>query len=204
MKLEAQQRLIATGELFLPPRLVMLDCEMTGLNPRKDDLLQIAAIKLELRNNQYRPVSSSQPLNIYLHTDQAPSSDFARKFMSDVYRKCQESQTSLEDARAMLDEWMEDWKNLVSPTGDCVPTDVLFMWYKGVIDIAHFDVDVPVPGTFHYEYADMHFIKQLARQKMGSKFDKQLPRHAGDHDAMVDCLNQLTELNAFIQVLLES
>lgn len=203
MKLEAHTRLQASGELFLPPRLVMLDCEMEGLNPRKDALLQIAAIKLELRANQYVPVAFEKPLNIYLHSDAQPESDFARKFMTDVYRKCNESQISEQQARPVLDEWMGDWRGLVSPTGDCVPTDVLFLWARGVIDISHFDGDTPVPGTFFYEFFDMNSIKALARQKMGSKFDKQLPRHEGDHDALVDCLNQLIELNAFIEVLLQ-
>jgi oligoribonuclease (3'-5' exoribonuclease) len=212
MELQAKARLMAgpnpvnpetmtTQPLFLPPRLVMLDCEMTGLNPRKDDLIQIAALKLELQDRAYVQTSGPE-FNIFIHTDQLPTSDFARKHMMHVYEGANASKINYIEARKLLDAWLGDWRGKVSPAGDCVPTDIMFMYMKGIIDISHYDGDTPVDGTFHYEYWDMNAIKAIARQKAGTKFDRQLPRLQGDHDALVDCKNQLTEMNGLIDMLL--
>lgn len=215
MKLEAKRRLLAAGEprnlpernpanvpelKFLPDRLVMIDCEMTGLHYERDDVIQIAALKLILEGSEYQVVEG--PLNIFLHTDLHPTSAFAKEHMVDVYRKANASQNSYEDARVMLDAWLGDWRGKVSPTGDCVPTDIMFLRWKNVIETSHFDGDTPIDGTFHYEFWDMNAIKSLARAKMGYKFDKDLPADPGAHDALVDCYNQLRELNAGISVLL--
>jgi len=54
----------------------------------------------------------------------------------------------------------------------------------------------------NYEYWDMNSIKLVARHKMGYKFDKDLPVIPGAHDALVDCRNQLVEMNEIIRVLL--
>lgn len=192
----------AGTESFLPDRLVMLDCEMTGLDPRKDDLIQVAALKLRLQNFQYVPEPNVPHFNLFIHTTRQPESEFARKHMTDVYRRANNSLYDYISGGRMLAQWLGSWRSKVSPAGDCVPTDVLFMWEKGMIELSRYDGDTPVPGTFHYEYFDMNPIKALARQKMGCKFDKELPKLPGEHDALVDCLNQAAELNAFIAVLL--
>jgi oligoribonuclease len=209
MKLNAKARLLQANEehpLFMPERLIMLDCEMTGLDPKKDDVIQIAALKLEYVSGRYQvPAdmnSEDAEFNIFLHTDLAPISEFARKYMVDVYRKANESRIDYKMARALLDEWLGPWRGKVSPCGDCVPTDILFLYMKDVIDLSHYDGDTPVDGSMHYEYFDMNAIKAVARQKVGRKFDRDVERLAGDHDALIDCRNQLTEMNAIIEVLL--
>lgn len=199
MKLEAKQRLMAAAS-FLPARLVMVDCEMTGLDPAVDDVIQLSCLKLELEGIQYKAVDE---FNIYIHTDKQPESDFAKKYLIDIYRKANSSTITYPDAKELLHGWLSDeWLNQASPTGDCVPTDILFLYVKGVINLGRYEGDTPVPGTFHYEYFEANPLKLLARTKAGFKFDKQLPRIPGDHDAMVDCKNQLTELNGIIEVLL--
>lgn len=219
MKLQAKTRLKAMDEPpnpppsadiarpvdpnFLPSRLVMIDCEMTGLNYDKDDIIQIAALKLTRYGVEYQ--ICDEPLNIFIHTDLQPTSDFARQHMRDIYRQANASPNSYEDARDLLDTWLragEDFSDGVSPTGDCVPTDIMFLRWKNVISTSYYDGDTPVPGTFHYEFWDMNAIKAIARAKVGYKLDKDLPRDPGDHDALVDCKNQLRELNAIISVLI--
>ncbi len=185
---------------FLPSRLVMIDCEMTGLNYERDDVIQIAALKLVREGLEYQ--IADDPFNIFIHTDLEPTSDFARQYMADIYRQANESQNSYEDARALLDTWLGDWRGKVSPTGDCVPTDIAFLRWKNVIDTSYYDGDTPVDGTFFYEYWDANPIKAIARARVGRKFDKDLPKDPGDHDALVDCRNQLRELNAFLWELL--
>jgi len=213
IKLQAKQRLSAGGmnpvnpaptftpQIFMPERLVMLDCEMTGLDVPKDDLIQIAALKLELQGMSY--VQTSDPeFNIFLHTDQVPKSDFARQHLSDIYRKANASKINYVEAHKLYNDWLGDWRGKVSPCGDCVPTDIMFMFAKGVITLSHYDGDTPVDGSHYYEFFDMNSIKAVARQKAGTKFDRQVPRIPGDHDALVDCKNQLAEMNAIIAMLL--
>lgn len=211
--IKAKQRLLHAGtnpvnpeeavghQQFLPQRLVMLDCEMTGLNVPVDDVIQIAALKLELQGGQYVQTSGPE-FNIFLHTDKKPESEFARKNMGLIYEEANKSTINYVEARKLLHEWLGDWCGKVSPAGDCVPTDILFLFAKGVISLSHFDGDTPVEGSFHFEYWDMNAIKAIARQKAGTKFDRMLPRIPGDHDALVDCKNQLTEMNGIIAMLL--
>ena len=205
MQLNAKARLLRAADAeptFLPDRLVMLDCEMSGLDPKVDELLQIAAIKLELRDGQYRQLPMWPEFNLYIKTDLQPQNEFHRTHLADVYRKCNASTYTLMDAKPLLEQWMAHWLGKVSPCGDCVPTDVLFMYMKGVIGLSHFDGDTPVDGTFFYEYFDANSIKAVARQKAGRKFDRDVPRIPGDHDALVDCKNQLAEMNAIIGELM--
>lgn len=199
MKLNASTRLQAAAFEFLPDRLVMIDCEMTGLNYEQDDVIQIAALKLIREGLEYQVVE--EPFNVFLHTDLQPTSEFAKTHMIEIYKKANESANSYEDARGMLNTWLGDWRGKVSPTGDCVPTDIMFLRWKNVIDTSYYTGDTPVDGTFHYEFFDMNAIKALARARVGYKFDKKLDLEPGAHDALVDCRNQLKELNAFIKEL---
>lgn len=198
MKLEAAKRLKSKSIPNIPQRLVMLDCEMTGLDPKADDLIQVAALKLELVGRVYAVVDQ---FNIFVHTDKQPDSDFARTHMTEVYKQANESTEDYTTVAQKFDSWLGDWRGLVSPCGDCVPTDVLFMYTKGIVKLAGYDGDVPRLGTFHYEFFEMNSLKLVARAKMGRKFDKDLPTIPGAHDALVDCKNQLTELNAILNVL---
>jgi len=202
MKLEAHQRLRAseTSTNFLPEKLVMIDCEMTGLNVAVDDVIQIAALKLERLDNQY--IARGEPLNLFLHTDLQPHSEFARTHMREVYKKANASDLTYEQARDILKAWLGDWWSLVSPVGDCVPTDIRFLAEKGVIQTSYYDQDTPVPGTFHFEFFEINPLKLVARTKVGYKFDKELKVLPGAHDALIDCYNQLTELNAILETLL--
>jgi len=124
----------------------MLDCEMSGLDPKVDDLLQIAAMKLEFDGVRYNEVDE---INIFVHSDKTPNSAFALEHMTEVYRKSNESTVTLEMARTLLLGFLQDWAGNVSPCGDCVPTDILFLYEKGVVNLAGFNGDTPVPGTFN-------------------------------------------------------
>lgn len=202
MRLAARTRLAAseTTTSFLPDQLVMIDCEMTGLNVAKDDVIQIAALKLRREGNAY--IAHGAPFNVFLHTDLQPTSEFARTHMAEVYRKANEATTTYPEAADALKAWLGDWWSRVTPVGDCVPTDIMFLAAKGVITTSYYEQDTPIPGTFFYEYFDMNAIKLVARSKVGFKFDKELKMLPGAHDALIDCYNQLTELNAILGTLL--
>jgi oligoribonuclease (3'-5' exoribonuclease) len=183
---------------FLPEHLVMVDCEFSGVLPERDDLLQIAMLKLRLVNNQYEVFD--EPLEIFLHSNKKPSCEFHRKFLKDVFRKANESYLEPEDAKQLIHDWLGKLKGVVTPAGDCVPLDLAFLYAKGCIDRGDIVDDKPVPGTFHYEVFDANSIKAIARQKMGKK--EEIKMEPGEHNAVVDCVNQTKELNYFLEVLL--
>ena len=191
----------AEGETsFLPDKLVMLDLEMTGVIPKRDDILQIAAIKLELQGNQY--VEIEKPLVVYLHHAGSPENDFQKKFLSEIFKLCNESEVTPEDAKKALEGWLGDWWGKVTPVGDCVPTDIAFLLEKGIITSPDIGDDGQIPSTFHYEFFDLNSVKAFARQKLGEKFEIPGADLVGIHDGLVDCRNQLLELNLYLEILL--
>jgi oligoribonuclease (3'-5' exoribonuclease) len=200
MKL-GQEMIVGEEETFLPDKMVMVDLEMTGVVPGRDKILQIAMLKLELQNLQY--VEVAKPLVIYMKYDGKPENDFQKKFLAHIIEKCNQSDVVPEMAAKQIAEWMGDWTGKCIPVGDCVITDLNFLYADNLIK--HNDIvnDEQVPGTFHYEIFDLNGVKCIARQKAGSKFDKELPLDENIHDALPDCRNQTLELNAFIKKLLE-
>jgi len=196
-----QEIIIGEAEYFLPDKMVMVDLEMTGVQPKRDKILQIAMIKLELQNLQY--IEVEKPLVIYMKNDGKPSNAFHKKFLSHIFEKCNQSDVTNEMAAKQIEDWMGDWAGKCIPVGDCVITDLNFLSENGLIKPNDIVDEKPVPGTFHYEIFDLNGVKCIARQKAGSKFDKDLPLDENIHDALPDCRNQTLELNAFITKLLE-
>jgi len=186
-----------SGTSFLPERLVMVDCEMEGVVPKRDALLQIASLKLQLEGNQYREVG--EPLVIYLAHKGKPYNDFHWKYLKKIFYKCNKSKITPGIAKEKLHEWLGDWKGQVSPVGDCVPTDIAFLLEKGCADPS----DIGNPGTFHYEFFEMNALKLVARHLVGSKFETPGVDKKGVHDALVDCRNQLCELNECLKIILD-
>lgn len=184
---------------YLPSKLLMLDLEMSGLNPKKDDILQVAALKLELRNNQYVETDS---FDMVLKNPIVPANDFQKKFQAPLFKRCNASPYTYEDLKDQFIKFLGSDAGKLSPCGDCVPTDVLFLYAKDIITLSHYEGDTPVDGTFHYEYFDMNAIKLVMRHKMGFKADKELKLLEGIHDGLVDCRNQLIEMNFIISKLL--
>lgn len=185
---------------FLPEKMVMIDLEMTGVVAKRDDILQIAMIKLKLDGIEYK--ADGEPLVIYMKTDKKPSNDFHEKYLKDIFVKANESDVDAEKAKSMITDFLGDYKGSVA-TGDAIQSDMSFLIEKGCVDVGDIVDGNPVSGTFHYEMFDINPIKCLARTKVGQKEDKkELGLDDGIHDALVDCQNQLKELNHFIGILI--
>jgi len=188
---------------FLPKNLIMLDLEMTGVIPERDDILQIAMCKLELQSadpRDYGYIIVGDPLEIFIHSDKQPSNEFHEKYLKDIFAKSNESKVTPEDAKKLIHEWLGDLKGVVTPCGDAVHCDMGFLYAKGCIDRGDIGDDGAIPGTFHYEIFDLNSLKSVARQLNGEK--EKLKLEDGIHNAMVDCRNQTTELNWMLKVLI--
>jgi len=188
---------------FLPERLVMVDCEMTGVVASRDALLQVGMLKLLLNKDLMCYEQVDDDLLAYLHHDGEPTNDFQRKFLLPVYEQCKISTLKPNDLKTQIHNWLGDWKGEATPVGDCVPTDIAFLLANDCIDPCDYDdAGNSVKGTFHYEFFDLNAVKAIARSKVGDKFEIPGIDKDGVHDAIVDCNNQLLELNSFIEILL--
>jgi oligoribonuclease (3'-5' exoribonuclease) len=185
-------------ESFLPDRLVMVDLEMTGVVPERDEIIQIAMVKLKLEGIQY--VEDGEPFEVFPHTTAQPSNGFHEKFLKEIFKKANESTTEIADCGPLIEDWLGDWKGKVMPTGDCVPQDMMFLYANGILTRGDIVDEKPVSGTFHYEFFEIEPLKATSRQKTGKK--EALDLDKGIHNAMVDCRNQTKELNHYLSVLL--
>lgn len=190
----------AAPSSFLPDKLVMVDCEMTGVDETEHELLQAAFVKLELQDGQY--VEAGEPLVLYFKHSGAPQNDFHKKYLTHIFEKCNDSDLTGEQGRAMLEEWLGDWVGEVEPTGDCVHTDLAFLKHNGVVKRNNIVDDEQVPGTFHYESFELNPLKAFSRHKAGEKYTVADIDEENVHDALVDCRNQTKELNSYIEKLL--
>ena len=185
-------------EYGLPEDLVMIDCEMTGVNPDIHSLLQVAALKLKLKDGQY--TEEGEPFMFYLHSDEPPQSEFHKSYLIRIFEECNKSQKTPEDLKSEFHTWLGDLKGKVMPVGDCVPTDVNFLYTSKGGDRPDIGDDGPIEGTFHYEYFEMNPLKMLVEEITGAKL-KVEGLDDGIHDALVDCRNQLIELNHCLSVV---
>jgi GNAT superfamily N-acetyltransferase/oligoribonuclease (3'-5' exoribonuclease) len=186
---------------FLPEKLVMVDCEMTGVDPTKHKLLQAAFVKLQL-GEDFRYHEVGEPLVLFFSHDGVPTNNFHKKYLTHIFKACNESSLLPEAAKELVHDWLGDWKGIATPVGDCVISDLDFLKLNGVLDRNDIEDDEQVPGTFHYEIFDLNAVKAIARQKRGEKFTIADIDEEHVHDALVDCRNQTKELNAFLDVLL--
>jgi len=185
--------------MFLPEYLIMLDAEMVGVCPERDALLQVACLKLKLFGTEYK--TDRVPFVKYLQHDGQPTNDFHRTYLQDIFRRCNQSTLTPHQLKIALHEWLGPLKGIVTPAGDCVMTDLAFLYQHACADRPDIAPNgQPIPGTFHYEAFDIHVLKMLAYQKMGVK--QKPPLLDIEHDALADCFNQTLELNYFIKVLL--
>lgn len=187
------------SEAFLPEKLVMIDCEMTGVIPTRDKLLQVAMVKLELKNKQYNQVG--QPLVEYLSYDGKPHNEFHKKYLADIFKICNASKLTSPELKIKIHDWLgKDFLGKATPVGDCVPVDMSFLYANDCINYPDIGDEGSILGTFHYEFFDMNSFKLIAREKTGEKEKLDLNKNA--HDALVDCQNQIKELNHCLKILL--
>lgn len=109
------KRLSELTQSFLPEYLVMVDCEMTGVIPERDSLLQVAMLKLKLDNNRY--VVDGEPLNEFLQYGGKPSNEFHRTYLTHIFEKCNESSLSASELKQKIHEWLGNLKGKVMPVG---------------------------------------------------------------------------------------
>jgi len=169
-------------------RLVWIDCEMTGLNPNKDQIVEIACIVTEPDLTEI-----DEGVTIVIKPDDAPLAD-----MDDVVVKMHNDSglileipdgTTLEDAQARVLEYVK--QHVPEPrkaplAGSSVYVDRMFLAnYMPELD-AH----------LHYRLVDVSSIKELTKRWYPRAYFN-TPEKTGNHRALADIRESIAELRYY-------
>jgi oligoribonuclease len=169
--------------------LVWIDCEMTGLDPINDVLVEIAVI---ITDAELNPLDDG--IDIVIATDPeklATMDDVVREMhtSSGLLEAIAESTTTLEEAE---DEVLEYVKRFVPERrkaplcGNTIATDRSFLVrYMPRLD-----------DHLHYRMIDVSTIKELSRRWYPRAYYN-APSKAGGHRALADILESIKELRYY-------
>jgi oligoribonuclease len=176
--------------------LVWIDCEMTGLNPDTECLVEIAAVITDIELNVMdegidlviKPRAGTvEAMGDYvrkMHTD----SGLIREFATGL---------ELQDAEAQVLEYIKKYIPTAKSSplaGNTISTDRLFITkYMPKLD-----------EHLHYRNIDVSTIKELAKRWYPRAYF-QAPKKEGGHRALADILESIEELKYYRQsVFVES
>ena len=195
----------------IPDKLFMLDIETTGVDPKKEEVLQIALVEMDFSAGQWK---RGRDFNFFQHTDRKPETKFAIEHMQDIYARCnKEAKIPADDVRQRILTFCKDC--------GAQPPNIFFAgWNAGIFDIpflAHHGYLVPagyvdgrLVGDCHYRIYDLSGALQLAANVKGHNEINQMIKEAqklapklegARHDALYDCDRQIHILNGLIQIL---
>jgi oligoribonuclease len=168
--------------------LVWIDCEMTGLDPEKDCLVEVAVV---ITNSDLEPVAEGIDLVIKPREDSlANMGDFVRE-MHTTSGLINEFETglSLEEAETQILEYVKTYvpeARQAPLAGNTIGTDRMFInRYMPALD-----------SHLHYRNIDVSSIKELARRWYPRVYF-QLPKKDGGHRALADILESIQELRYY-------
>lgn len=198
----------------------MIDIETTGIEPDKNDLLQVGILECTFDGQRWNPGRSIELIN---HTDKQPESQFAKEHMTDLYQLCNAAPKW--EPLGMRTHILEFFKRC----GETPPMvylmgwnasnfDIPFLVHKGILKPNYYEIgpdgkDI-MRGDFHYRVYEMGGAVSLAQNVKNYSDRKTLLQDAENvygeypalpqgkqHDALFDCYKQLRILNGLIRML---
>ena len=180
----------------IPEYLVWIDCEMTGLNPDTECLVEIAAV---ITDTELNVMDEGIDLVIKPRAGTVEAmGDYVRKMHTDSGLINEfEDGLELEDAEAQVLEYIKKYIPTAKTTplaGNTISTDRLFITkYMPKLD-----------DHLHYRNIDVSTIKELAKRWYPRAYF-QAPKKDGGHRALADILESIEELKYYRQsVFVES
>jgi oligoribonuclease len=177
----------------LMEHLVWIDCEMTGLSPDNDSLVEIAVV---VTNSDLEVLDAGLDLVIKPREGTAENmSDFVREMhtKSGLINEF-ETGVDLADAEAAVLEYIKRFipEARTAPlAGNTIGTDRMFITkYMPALD-AH----------LHYRNIDVSTIKELTKRWYPRVY-YQLPKKDGGHRALADILESIEELRYYRKTVL--
>lgn len=172
----------------LPDYLVWIDCEMTGLNPDKDCLVEIAVV---ITDFELQVVDEG--LDIVIKPTEsalAGMGDFVRNMHTESGLITEfDNGVSVEQAEAQVLEYVKKYipaAKAAPLAGNTIGTDRMFIAkYMPSLD-AH----------LHYRNIDVSTIKELSKRWYPRAYF-QAPKKQGGHRALADILESVAELRYY-------
>lgn len=189
----------------------MLDIETTGVDPLKEEVMQIAIIEMTYEQGLWQ---KGKIFNFYQHTDRKPESKFHKDHMMEIFAKCNAAPyVEPEKVREQIIQFCES-------CGVKSPGIYFCGWNAGIFDLpflAHHKYLFParyegdrLVGDCHYRVYEISGALQfVANVRGGNETNplikealKNAPKLVGSrHDALFDCERQLSILNGLIQLM---
>ncbi len=174
----------------IPEYLVWIDCEMTGLDPEKDCLVEIAVVITDIQLNV---VDKGLDLVIKPRPESLAGMDDYVRNMHTTSGLINEFDNGLElkDAEAQALDYIKKYvptAKLSPLAGNTIGTDRMF--------ISRYMPDLD--GHLHYRNIDVSTIKELAKRWFPKAYF-QAPKKVGGHRALADILESIDELRHYRQ-----
>jgi len=172
-------------------RLIWIDLEMTGLNPQRDSILEIATIVTDAQLNEI----AEGPVYAIRHreTDLQAMDDWNRQHhsASGLWQRALKSNTTMAMAEQGTLDFLQSWtESGASPMcGNSICQDRRFL----------FRLMPRLEAWFHYRNLDVSAVKELAARwapSIMSGFTKQ-----NRHEALSDVRESIAELNYYRQFM---
>ncbi|KAF3936115.1 Oligoribonuclease [Dactylella cylindrospora] len=177
--------------------LVWIDCEMSGLNPPKDKLLQVACYITDGQLNILEPdgfeIVISRPQSLLDGMDEWCTTTHASTGLT---ARVLSSTVSVSEAASQLLTYIKT--HVPEPRtaimcGNTIHFDKLFL-----------TLEMPeVVEYFHYRIGDVSSIKEFAKRWCSEEFLKGLPEKTYTHEARQDILESIEEARYYKQKLFE-
>ena len=169
--------------------LVWIDCEMTGLDPQVDVLVEVAVV---VTDSELRLLDDG--LDILIATDPAKlegMEDVVREMhtTSGLLEALATATTTLEEAEQKVLDYIQRWvpeRRKAPLCGNSIATDRTFISrYMPKLD-----------DHLHYRMIDVSSIKELARRWYPRAYFN-APAKNGGHRALADIVDSITELRYY-------
>ncbi|MEY8567358.1 oligoribonuclease [Corynebacteriaceae bacterium 7-707] len=174
-------------------RIVWADCEMTGLDPDRHVLVEIAVV---VTDADLTPLDDGIDIVIHATEDElAGMDDFVTKMHADsgLTEQIRESTVSVADAEARVVEYLKKYVPVAGAAplaGNSIASDRKF--------ISRYMPDLD--AFLHYRMIDVSSIKELARRWYPRAYSNQ-PDKGMQHRALADIRESIRELDYYRRAL---
>jgi hypothetical protein len=189
----------------------MLDIETSGVDPQKDEVLQIALLEMNFHGGFWE---KGKTFNFIQHSDKTPTTKFTIEHMKDLFAKCNAAPlVPASEVRqkilAFCRECGADAPNIFFAGWNAGIFDIPFLSHHGYLFPAKYEKEKLV-GDCHYRIYEISGALNLVANVRGSneinavlkEAQKMGPKLEGSrHEALFDCERQMHILNALIRML---
>lgn len=208
----------------LPLKLVMLDLETTGTDPKTTEILEIGAVLVELHEGVMTP---KQNFHVYIQTDTKanPENPFVMKFQKNLYDHCNNlpKTENLEKAKKEFKNFLdESFPNQNPSKLDTLPQftgqnfsvfDSQYLLHNGLLQASTHNEKNEIKASYNYRSLEIQSYSIVLAQALGYKSATDFMNYAASldtetelpegnsHTALYDCYKQIKSFNGLMKIL---